>query len=302
MTTDKITKDQMIEAIQNSGYLIEQRVEDVLAKRGYAVETNDAYFDPETNKSREVDITAINGKWIMPGQDHFIFPYLLIECENNHSPVVFFRNNPRAGALSSEDIKISGLPLNIYEEGTPPTSIVEALELATFHHYCKGPYYTQYCSFQYVKNDKKWIATHPDTQHHSLVDIIKCLEYKISDHYAGYYLPDDATQERLNLQIYYPIIILQSHLYEAYESDGELIFEKKEHIQFRKQLINSNVSTTYQIDIISENYLPSFLELINQETEKIVTMIRHKWSAVVHSIRIHVENETGKGNESISVF
>jgi hypothetical protein len=292
MSLEKITKEQMAEAINNSGYLIEQRVEDILVKKGYSVETNDAYLDPETGKSREIDLTGITGIKIFEDQDHFIFPYLLVECENNHQPVAFFRNNPRPGIFSVEEIKISGLPLDLYEnDGSEMGALPLILKFDYCHHYCVGPYYTQYCTFQLNNKDnkKRWIASHSETQHGTFSSLIKCLDHKISTHHAGYFLPSEDQKERLNLQFYYPLIVLQGDLYEAYELDGVLQLEEKDHIQFRKQLVKTDDSESYQIDVIREKYLPTYLEIINQETNKIAEKLRSNWEVLERSIAIYVE-------------
>ncbi len=56
----KISKKEMKEAIKASGYLLEQRVEPILTEAGFYVQMNAAYADPETGKSRELDISAIS--------------------------------------------------------------------------------------------------------------------------------------------------------------------------------------------------------------------------------------------------
>lgn len=89
---DQITEKEMTESIQRSGYPLEQRIEAKLEKAGYYVMANTAYPDPLTGKSREVDIEALIGVQVL-GKRNWVFPYLVIECENNHQPSVFFLRN-----------------------------------------------------------------------------------------------------------------------------------------------------------------------------------------------------------------
>ena len=288
--TQVIKVQDMIEAISRSGYLIEQRVEEVLVGKGYAVETNVAYLDNDSRKNREVDLTAINGKAIIHGENHFIFPYLVIECENNHQPIVFFRSKPRPAILSLEAIKVSGLPISIYDgKHAEPIPVTTILEADRYHHYCTGSYCTQYCSFTGGKDKRPWMASHLDEQHDTFVSLIKSLEYFVSDHYAGYSLPMPGKKEHLNLQFYYPLVILQDELYEAYEEEGEVKMEPKEHIQFRKQTVQPEVSRSFHIDVIRERFLSTFLQIIDKEMEQVYHTLRHKWSIIEDSIEINVQ-------------
>ncbi|MFQ6115085.1 MAG: hypothetical protein ACE5NG_13560 [bacterium] len=50
-TAAQISNKQMKEAIQRSGYLLEQRVEPILSEEGYFVQTNPVFPDPESGKS-----------------------------------------------------------------------------------------------------------------------------------------------------------------------------------------------------------------------------------------------------------
>ena len=86
----KINKDEIKEAISQSGYLIEQRVIKEFSKRCY-VESNYMYLDPNTGKSREIDLRATSH---IPGYKDSLVEgihwSIFCECENNLQPVVFF--------------------------------------------------------------------------------------------------------------------------------------------------------------------------------------------------------------------
>lgn len=81
-TITTISIKQMKDTIQRSGYLLEQRVEPILTKKGYFVQTNPVFPDPETGKSREIDISALFAIQVYKKGYNFIFPTLLCECEN----------------------------------------------------------------------------------------------------------------------------------------------------------------------------------------------------------------------------
>ena len=56
---DRISPEEMTDALNRSGYLLETRVEDALVEAAFTVEANTCYPDPLTGKSRELDIYAL---------------------------------------------------------------------------------------------------------------------------------------------------------------------------------------------------------------------------------------------------
>ena len=100
----RIATKQMKEAIQRSGYLLEQRVEPIIRQAFGYVETNPVFRDPDTGKSREIDIRAMAGVQVYRKEEGFIFPMLLCECENNSQPTVFFTSESTASSTYCDDL------------------------------------------------------------------------------------------------------------------------------------------------------------------------------------------------------
>jgi hypothetical protein len=88
----KITHEQARDALQRSGHLLEYRVEAVLRKRRYVVQSNQAYPDPITGKGREPDVSAIIAEQVGPDGYDYLFPVWLVECVNNPQQLRFFQN------------------------------------------------------------------------------------------------------------------------------------------------------------------------------------------------------------------
>jgi hypothetical protein len=101
-----ITAPEINDALIRSGYLLEARVEKYLSdKWGAFVEANASYQDPDTGKSREIDIHAIGGSIAGPGEYDYLFPVMLVECINNPQPIAFLTKVPPVQFLYSEEIK-----------------------------------------------------------------------------------------------------------------------------------------------------------------------------------------------------
>lgn len=298
--TNVISAKQMKDAIQRSGYLLEQRIEPILFDEGYYVETNPVFPDQDTGKARETDISALSARSLYKKEYGFIFPTLICECENNAQPIVFFTKKTFIPYLCQEDIKTSGIPVKFWiKDGYE--SFADFTELEKFHHYCAGEIATQYCAFQFTtkgEQGRKWLAIHHETQHQTFESLLKALDYEIARHFDTWDPPDNINEEQVDIKVYYPLLILQGDLYSASLRNKRLSLKKSKHIRFRKQFISPNKidPETYQVAVITEDYLPSYLKIIDSEIEKMRRIFQRKKSRVLLSIeKIVEETKQAKG-------
>ena len=300
--THIISTNQMKDAIKRSGYLIEHRIEQILREEGYYVDTNPVFPDPETGKSREIDIEAISDVRIYKEGYNFVFPFLICECESNAQPMVFFTKESEIAFMHHEEVKVSGMPVKFWQEDGY-VSFSEFTGMEKFHHYCKETISTQYCTFQLKKDKSSWMALHSEEQHDTFNSLIKALEYKIADHYNGWVFPDKIYEKDINIQVYYPLVILQGQLYSATLKNNRLILRKSRHIQFRKELFVSRINKveTYQIDVISEEYIRDYLKIIDYEMERVKKVFQRKKTNVLISID-KIVNETRKISKNIKSY
>jgi hypothetical protein len=197
-----------------------------------------------------LDISAISAVPVF--KEEFIFPLILCECKNNSQPVVFFIKESPISFMYQEEVKVSGIPVKFFDKNRY-ISLSEFTKMESFHHYCKAKVATQYCSFQLKKDKSSWMALHIEEQHEMFNSLIQALEYDISEHFGNFTLPPKGQEEGINIQIYYPLVILQGDLYSAALKDNYLSISKSNHIQFRKEIFlpAPNEWKKYQIDVIS---------------------------------------------------
>ncbi len=247
----KISHSQMVEAVERSGYPLEQRVFSVIEKAGYYVEANAVFPDPITKKSREYDFSALSAIKIYREDWDFLWIHLVGECVNNMQPLVFFSSNMVTDFLFHENLKCSGLPIKFScgDKIDEEISFQEYFNLDKFHHYCHGTFSTQYCSFRQKKGNKtEWLAWHDDEHHGLFNTLIAATEYEIDEFYKSWELPDKDEEEPVNINIFYPLLIVKSDLYECKQSKDKYIFTSRKHIQFRKSVISGQKQETYHID------------------------------------------------------
>ena len=271
----KITKTQALQALLQSGYLLESRIESLLRERHYLVEANSVYTDPLTSKSRELDLYALSGQNLW--KDHSsLWPYLLVECVNNPQPIAFLTKKPQVPFYFRNDIKMSGLPVKILETGEEESweMLSDFLHMDEYHHSCRGRVASQFCSFNQKKGTSDWMAFHEDGHFDCIQKLCDAVDYFSVRHFKDW-VP--GAVEPVNLQIYYPIIVFQGSLFDIHSSKRSVRLYDAKHIQYRQPTIIKGVEGDYQIDIVTESYFPQFLNTIEDEIDKMVRqMRRHK--------------------------
>lgn len=295
---DVISTQDMKEALRRSGYLIEQRVEGLLRERGYYVQTNAAYPDEVTGKSRELDIWALRAYRAGPEEPDFLFLVLLCECANNPQPVVFLTKEAQVPSLHTQDLKISGLPAKIWDAKSEGyESLAEFLGLEKYHHYCEDWVSTQYCTFQRMKKqpNERWFALHQEEQHDGFTVLRMAVDMSIREHYDGWQFEGN---EPVNVQVYYPVLVLGGPLYEAYIEDSRLHMRKLSRVCFRLEHRSAQRHDQYQIDVVQEKHFPRYLDVLENETERMARLMRRRRSNIRESIETIVSEARDQAGKS----
>ena len=108
-----ISLEEAVEALRRSGYLLEDRIDSLLRSQKYFTVPNAAYPDPNTGKSRELDIRAHSIAFRTDRQVYGVMHELLIECVNNPQPVILMEMRTpgvEPGPLAGQDPKADSAP------------------------------------------------------------------------------------------------------------------------------------------------------------------------------------------------
>jgi hypothetical protein len=95
------TNEQILEAIEQSGYLLEQHVATRLEALDFYVRTNVAFEDPDEGKSREIDVSAFKRVAHNETAKVSAFVDLIVECKNASNPLVFIARSKNEGDLGA---------------------------------------------------------------------------------------------------------------------------------------------------------------------------------------------------------
>lgn len=257
-----ISKEEILVALIKSGYLLEDRVNKALTTNGWLTVPNMRYIDDQTGIEREIDIMALNHISMGNNYADYIHSSLLIECMNNKEPIVFFEN------LEKSTNRIAALSFTCFNNNFWEILLMAQTEIGFSEELIWS---SQYCSFQQVKNKEAenngWIAYHPNDNHDSLNTFFKFIKFH-----------KNAYSERKNsadfiVGFYHrPLIILQGPLMSV-EQGNDIKIHERNHIKYQIPK-TENDGRLFTIDIITEDFLDSYLKDIKKEDEIIGDMIR----------------------------
>lgn len=273
----KITFDEMIQALNRSGYLIEKRVANIFGEHeDYRVVSNPVIIDEQTDKSREIDLFAIKSEVIdgkspkvaAGGYDVVSLDVgyeIICECENNKQPIIFIPSKFNFDAYI-QCLKAGGSDLTNrcleYSKNDYPLEV-------------PSEYATQYCSFLKPKgNGKDWIAHHPNEQHDTFSKLVKAVKHKIKETNKD----NKKNNFKFNrLHVYYCLVVLRGDMYIMKElEDSSIDLNPINNIKFMTPDMNRETGSYdgYFIDVIEENYLPEYIRKISKEGDFVMETIK----------------------------
>ncbi len=278
MSDQEISEQEMKDALKRSGYFLEGRLEAILRRRGYYIELNCPYKDRDTGKSRELDLYAIRATRCGPNKSDYAFSVLLVECVHAPQPTVFFTRQAQAPFLNSSDIRVAGLPVKIIDRSDSWISIQDFLKMDKYHHYCRPKIASQYCSFKEKKEKEKgWVALHLEEHFDTISSLCKQTYYFQEKHFRSWHL---GKNEPINLEFYYPILVIDGPIFEARQTRDEVKLEKTEHVNFRRS-VHFEDEQSFHIDVVTENYFTKNLTTIEKEMEMTTKLLKRKKKEVV---------------------
>ena len=256
----------MRNALLRSGYLLEHQVETLLRRKDWFVEGSQAYRDPETGKSRELDLSALYA-WEVGSQKSakkekkdLVWVHLLIECVNNPQPLAFLTKRRPYPSFGSEEIVFVCDPATV-KSNTGRHDIRDFLDMETYHHYCKGRVATQFCSFVKKKEKAEWMATHEDDHFNAFVTLTKALEDLLAGfkYFKGTYL---------NATFIYPVLVIQGTLLDVRHDQGQLEFRPQKSLRYRRCLAVGKKGRDYLFDVVTERGFGAYLKMLEVEARK----------------------------------
>lgn len=285
----------ILTALDNSGYLLEQFIAPVLEESGFVVETNYHYLDPDDKTSREMDLRGytlkkISRKWL----SHYLSITLVISCKSNKNPIIFFqRKSAIPPEYTSGDFLMISNPDKIPGQEAEPVDIQDYINLRKFHHYYKSPNLsTQFCEVAHNEKSKKFETRHEEYKS-EILPLIKAMDFetkRVKD--------EELTSETINIHTIYPLLILGGDIYTCrILSNQKPQVRKSQHVSYLQAYNSDTLKGEFRIDVISERYIKKFLKQIDLETDEIIKRVDRKRKYLVQIIKNSRKEKGGKDDQ-----
>ena len=295
---NKPTKEQIKKVIEESGYLLEQKICPIIERSGFFTIPNYQYQDQDTGKLKEIDVYALNSYSLYKNEFRDRFEInILIECKNNSTPVIFFTHLSHLKGKFGF-IVLNGYPDGIYDEEKKTFAYIkEYFNFKKFYHNYKIKWYaSQFCQMKRKKGSHKkkieWIASH-ERLYESTENLVKATYYCSSEHKNRIILNED-TKDLVNLLIVYPVLLFAGKIYECRVDDKKYRLYEKNHLTLYKTTVHRNERRTCHIDVIKEDYLQRFLDIIEEENKKIVKQLRIERKLLKANVQRNFEEQKNK--------
>jgi hypothetical protein len=256
---------------------MEQRVAPVLERYGYMVTPNDEYEDPDTGKSREIDIHALSMRSLYRREFQDLFNVVILgACRNNELPVVAFSSR-NFGLASINELPVAGYPQTIaHDEGTERLDSYLSLD-DRLHFYTAKRVATQYCRLAHRSG--VFVADHGDL-YSDLDSLVKAVAANIAD----WKVPDSrlpeldlsGTEDDVNLAVIFPVVIFAGDLYECWQTKTKVHIRPVNHVVFLRRISARGLKGEFFVDFVRESYLRKFLSLIDREVDWLERRLRSK--------------------------
>ena len=253
-TTDIIT------ALKQSGYLMEQQVATQLESLDLHVWTNWAYEDVDEGKSREIDVRAI--KMVARNEQKKIAAYLEIiaECKNNSYPLVFVERakNATDGLYPPEEMVF---PIAHYQETRRITknSTQTRNKDAFFHLGFDQVHYdfltekkaVQFCRI--TRQGKNWQANHGGLYDSIFYPISKALMSRKSEITTG-----SSPSEWRYFWFFVPMVVTSGDIYCIDSTSANPVPKRTNSVTFKREIRSDKVQGTFSVEFILQGHLEHF--------------------------------------------
>jgi hypothetical protein len=263
-----------------SGYLLESRVSAMLRNRSWIVESNSAYMDYGTGKTRELDVHAIGGSSIYDDERGvaLVFQHLLIECVHPPQPIVFIKSDSLLNEKKVELIKDVSSPPFMWD-GEYWHRLPSFLKLERFHHYACVPIASQFCSFSRKNNEgRAWMAIHEDSQYAAFVALGQAVEF----HLAELQRPNGRRSRRPaqifppHIELFYPIFVVEGEIWSVDQTQDAPEPQNVDLVNYRHSTFVNGIIEEFIVSVVTERYFQKFAARLESECDKIAACIRDR--------------------------
>jgi len=244
------TSEEIIAALERTGFLLEQRAAEKLKGAGFDHILNSAFPDPDTGKSREIDVLgSIDFHAENESAFFSVHGFVLVECKNYSSPIILVGKSGNRSRGPVDHFSISFDPLAMGFPGIFEHSVKYKLLLP---YTSPDPQWGKFIGSQMVRMDRKsgaWVADNSSVYDGILYPLVKARQHELENprrFKAGRYW------EYPMVMYYFPVLLTSGSVYTvAVDGDSDPRVSKAKWAQLVRTFHGKELRTTLRVDVVS---------------------------------------------------
>jgi hypothetical protein len=253
--------DEIVSALEGTGFLLEHRAAQELIDAGFSVVINDAFPDPDTGKSREIDL--FGGMDYEIDEVHLvIMATVLIECKNTPNPFVAVGTNSSRWDRLDESASIAFDPLNLDFGSHAKMSIFSELDLRRLPGNTQKETFVGHQLVRMNRRNGTWQADNSSVYDSILFPLFKARQHRITSNSA------ETNKKKHGLERWeYPLI---DHIFPVLLTTGEVFtvavnrdarpaVEKVEWTTLKRVFNPSDLRSSLRVDVVDFNHFQAYL-------------------------------------------
>jgi hypothetical protein len=259
------SEDDIINALNRTGFILEHQVAQVLRAAGFMADTNYAYEDAESGKSRELDVYAEDATMIASGDlAVFLHVELLIECKNNVDPFIVLGDRGVEGRQLRDALDALHLSVD------PPTYLgyANGFQYSLLGEFraetsLRLPIESRFVANQLVRMDRhggKWGASNSSIYDSILYPLAKALDHRRGFVRAVEGKEYNALPGTPEIVYYFPVLVVMGPLFIVDMTDGSARVERADSARLQRTFDSASLKSNFWVDIVTFEYFPRYVQ------------------------------------------
>jgi hypothetical protein len=250
------TPIEIVAALENTGFMLEQRAAQQLEALGFDVMLNDPFPDPDEGKSRELDLT---GQIDYPlSGDVSITGTVLVECKNYSNPVILIGTESFSDTPIVDTCFVDFNPLSLGFKRRGARPIEHALHLNRGAPDGQSEVFIGNQLVLMNRKSGKWVAENSSIHDSVQLPLLKARQYEVKRLREN---PGESAWMYPGVMYCFPVLLLSRDIYTVAVRDrGEPEVTKAKWAILRRSFHLKGSRTALTVDVVSFHYFNEYIQ------------------------------------------
>ncbi|MHA7156292.1 hypothetical protein [Arthrobacter sp. TMN-50] len=262
------TSDEVVTALRDAGWLLEQDTAAAVEKAGFYVATGKAFPDPDDPSiSREIDVHGYRQLFRSEELTFTVSVRILAECKQSSMPYVIV-GGPTSPYDLSRPRKEQQFRFPTIETGRTPLGdgrtrihTTQAQQYLGLTLLPGNPWEAGFLGSQLTRLDRKktWLADNRGIFTSLVYPLAKSLTYFRSQSNKTSYVMHKPGQEWASIEFYYPLVVTSAPIFAVDTTEREVKAMKVSWATITREIKSTKIDGQFNIDVVTSSALEQYL-------------------------------------------